>query len=167
MKTITIDGVQIPTDKLIEAGWKAPEVKKSVVWEFEIGERFYYINLSGIVTFGRWFDECIYMFDMGNVYRTPAEAQRAVDVIRATVRVNRRIAELNEGWVPDWQNKDQKKWLFNHRYRNQGFGVFAWYAYDFYPRLFPSKSESIGEKIITEMHDDLCTIWGIEKEGSK
>ena len=64
MKTITIDGVQIPTDKLIEAGWKAPEVKKSVVWKPEIGERFYYINLFGIVTFGRWVDEYINMFDI-------------------------------------------------------------------------------------------------------
>ena len=166
MKTITIDGVQIPTDKLIEAGWKAPEVKKSVVWKPEIGERFYYINLFGIVTFGRWVDEYINMFDMGNCYRTREEAQRALDVIKATVRVNRRIEELNDGWVPDWKNAYQNKFILVYMHLVKKFSPCLCTS-QHKPYLSFLKSESIGEKIINEMHDDLCTIWGIKKEVSK
>lgn len=172
MKTITIDGVQIPTDKLIAAGWKAPEEKKSIVWKPEIGESYYYL-INGYCLFmckwdGNGGDELMYA--VGNCYRTKEDAQRAADVTKATVRVNRRIEELNGGWVADWKNDNQKKWFLEYDYGtefltslNRVFGMRARGTCQFPNKLMWIASKTIAETIIGEMHDDLCTIFGVER----
>lgn len=170
MKTITIDGLQIPTDKLIAAGWKAPEEKKSIVWKPVKGECYYYIDSCGNVLRTAWGDDCSYYDDIsrsdyGNIYKSFEEVQRAVDLTKATVRVNRRIEELNDGWVADWKNDNQKKWyIVVNKYDSWNKFSFSYYfELRFSNKLLWIASGTIAEIIIKEMHDDLYTIFGVER----
>jgi len=72
-------------------------------WKPNSGERYYRIQATGDVAALYWGDDPIdaTLAAIGNVYRTNAEARQAADDQRTRVRILDRIAELNDGWVPD------------------------------------------------------------------
>lgn len=161
MRTISIDGLKMPVNKLIEAGWKAPEEKKSLLWKPNIGETFYTISSLGVVCSAVWKNDRAnnQLYRLGNCYRTQKEARNVVKSTRAIVRINRRIEELNAGWVPDWNDKDQRKWRVQLNQPDRAF-IVNWSAFlKNRSEIEPIARLDIAHRIIEEMYEDLCTIF--------
>ena len=82
-------------------------------WVPELETDYYVISHHGPVTHNVWGGTAygLGLLAMGNVYPTHKAAEAARDRQLATVKVLRRIAELNaaEGWVADWSDECQEK----------------------------------------------------------
>ncbi|UOF79922.1 hypothetical protein [Caudoviricetes sp.] len=128
----------------------------------ENSDSYFFIIDKTICTafwFGATIDE--HRWEFGNVYFTYEEAEQARAKKLAQVRVLRRIAELNEGWVPDWEYDKAKHCVgFDHMchafYASFEYGqekANEWYL----------KSREVAESLIASHYDDLKLIFGISK----
>jgi hypothetical protein len=82
------------------------------------------------------------------------EAEKERDYRAALTKVKRRIAELNEGWVPDWSNGSQKYSIFYTHAR--GCVSADWGCYVKYTNngLY-LKDRSLALQLIEEMPEEL------------
>jgi hypothetical protein len=101
-------------------------------------------------------DEC--RFNMWNYYKTLEEAQFALNRQVVITEINDRIDELNEGWVPDWKDSQQKKFFISY-YHDWG-GLF--YAIIYLSNTSQTtfnymKSKEIADRIISEFKNNLET----------
>lgn len=127
------------------------------------GEEYYYIDECG------YCDSEVYGGDneddarwyMGNCYKTVAEAIKARDKQIATVKVLRRLRELESDWVADWDNGKQEKWsvLFNHNTENLSWFISCHIAYC--PLGWYSTKEA-WEQVIEELEQDVKLMMGVE-----
>lgn len=93
-------------------------------------------------------------------FRTLKEASHELDRRQATIKVIRRVAELNKGWVPDWSNKVELKWYIGI---NKDTGIL--YTYNFkqqshLPDVYALASGSDAVNLIKSMEPELNMILG-------
>jgi len=91
----------------------------------------------------------------GNFYKTEIEAEQALLVQRAQTKVVKRIAELNEGWVPDWEDtgKDKYSTTFNHCEKK--LEVLWWCRYQLSSSNMFLKNKRLCTKLISELPEEL------------
>jgi len=158
-----IDGVEIPDEKLIEAGWTPPakkEVKKR--WRGDDEHPYFYINLYGNVTSA---PESRYTEDnarylLGNYYSSKKEAEKARDKQLAYMRLQDALLEYSDGWEPDWSDGEHAKYVIYWNHRRRAFVAdkrFEWQ----YEGVFVGTKEAC-ERLIKEHEDDLRAVWGLE-----
>lgn len=101
-----------------------------------------------------------FRYSMANYYKTEKEAQKAVDLQLAIVRVNDRIMELNKGWEPKWNNT-QDNYFIDYIFSRNRFGTNH-SSYFWVPTVLSYiKSEELASQIISECEDDLKIIFGV------
>lgn len=128
-------------------------------WRAEKGNYYYYVSFSkSIIIISETQDDLDnWNYDFWNYYKTKKEAEQARDRQLAIIRVNDRIDELNEGWVP----KVNCRSYYIYDYYNQYF-----ISYNFIIQkdkiLKYTKTEEIAKQIISEMKDDLDLIFNIK-----
>ena len=129
------------------------------------GQKYWFLHDTGAVGWKKWcgneFD--LARWNMGSIYRTEAEAIAARDRQLATVRVTRRIAELDRE-VVDWGNKGQKKFFFVYDHDRERLSVDLWHAIQDRPSNQYSTSRETMETIKDEMHDDVLLMLGVSDE---
>lgn len=95
-----------------------------------------------------------------NAFRTKEEAQKAADIQWAKQRVAHRIAILNDGWVPDWDNREAYKYYISRHFDTAdielGVGISA--SAKIQPDYMYCKSHEIAIQVIDEYPDDLLLI---------
>jgi len=137
--------------------------KPQTVWDLSVWDTYYCIDMDGdisshIITDYQSF---VWKRDQGNAFLTEAEALKEVDRRAAKTRILRRISELNDGWVPDWGNNNSKWFIYLGRRPNILYITYqvsvqchsdAWYL----------RSQEDAELLISEMGDDLKTLFGVE-----
>lgn len=148
----------------------AEAVKPVKDWRAEKGDYYYYVDDLGEVDGDEEevYDSDDYRYTTGNYFQTKEEAEAYRDEQlangprnKAIRRVNARIKELNDGWVADWSDTDQKKFTIYWASAVKDFSV----TYDddiFCLSLSYIKSQEIANQIIDEMRDDLLVILGEE-----
>ena len=91
-----------------------PDVSKS--------EEYYYVNYLGDV-------ESLYAIDTSikryRVFKTEAEAGKYAEYIKAEETLRKAIAEANEGWLPNWSDTKETKYLvmYKNSYKQQNLAV--------------------------------------------
>lgn len=137
--------------------------KQKTIYNLECGDFYYYITSDGIVTKTTWRNsghdfKCL---SIGNIYLTQEDAEKALDKLKATAKVKKRIAELNDGWMPDWNNNDDK-WYIYYQYEDSKLD-FDWYIS---PKVIDSslylKFGRLAERLIEEMPNELKTMLEVE-----
>lgn len=81
-------------------------------WQPDVSknELYYYVNYLGDVESLRASDTSLKRY---RVFKTEAEAEKYAEYIKAEETLRRVIAEANEGWLPNWDNKCQDKYGIN------------------------------------------------------
>jgi hypothetical protein len=72
--------------------------------------------------------------------------------------------ELNEGWKPDWNNKDEIKWFIQYNYDENDtkkWRIIPTFQI-FYPEISYFKTKKAAEKAIKTMKEDLDILVGGE-----
>ena len=146
--------LQKKIDELPKINWFQPKER----------DVFYYVNLYGNAN--KKFYESTYDFDIVKsqlVFKTEEEAIKQSCINKATVRVLNRIAELNEGWLPNWENINESKHIIHYNFNENKLCVYRYtFAKHLDDRLY-LKNNELSQQLINEMEDDLLLMLGVEK----
>lgn len=142
---------------------KAIEQKKYGRQRAVINENYHYIDDSDgdvceDMEYGYEVDN--YRFSIGNYYLTREEAQKAKRIQISIVKINDRIDELNEGWIPDWSDSNQLKHSIIF-YNTIDVDIF--YTYSHMSKINALKSEEASKNIISEFKEELEEIFANQK----
>lgn len=150
------DGKEISielTEEQIEAIKPKKEYgRKCILWEK------YWFNNNNWTIIWSWNDDSAIdgcRFNMWNYYKTLEEAEFASNRQFAITEINDRIDELNEGWVPDWSNSQQRKCCICCE--DNLLGQAAVHSCNMQQILHYMKSKEIAEKIISEFKNNIET----------
>ena len=143
---------------------KAIEPKKYGRQRAMVGGNYYYIggyegDICKDIEFG--YKEDNFRFSVGNYYLTEEEAEKAKRIQINIVKINDRIDELNEGWVPDWNNPKQTKHsigFYESRLMEEVWGTLTYLS-----KVNACKTESIAHQIISEFKEELEEIFANQK----
>jgi len=97
---------------------KQPE-KTTTVYDLKVGDKCFAISYEGKV----WAKN----FERGHkkhrrkFFMTKLEAELETKRLDSEEAIRKRIEELNQGWVPDWFNKDEKKYCVSYDHNRQEF----------------------------------------------
>ena len=89
------------------------------------------------------------------VFKTTAEAQKYAEYIKAEETLRRVIAEANEGWVPDWNNLQEIKYVVV--LIDMKLGVFNYNRAKYLPNFMYIKSKELTEKLAKEYEKEFIT----------
>lgn len=100
--------------KLVVNYWQ-PDLNK--------GERYYCVNQIGNVKTEWANDASIKRY---RIFKTEAEAQKYAEYIKAEETLRKAIAEANEGWLPDWSDIEETKYLIMYDYKTLKLKIEAY-----------------------------------------
>lgn len=142
-----------------------PVAVADVLWRPEEGERYWYVGSNGEVFHSIWLNDQIdfVRYDFSSIHKTIEQAKQALKKQLAKMRILRRIAELNDGWVPDWGDRDQRKYLIGRCNLVRGDQTVYWFcSIKDYDDGFYMKTLEMRDMVLEELRDDYKTMWGIE-----
>ena len=100
-----------------------------------------------------------YNYITGNYFKSKeeAEASNINEVIKATAKVKNRIAELNDGWGPDWEDTDERRWFVYYDFtdNNMDYGNMWNNTHKQLEKWKYLKSEELAQQLIREMPEEL------------
>lgn len=131
------------------------------VWDLEEGDEYWWLNSAGDIQAHKWDgeDDCdIFWRSQGHLFVTKREAERERDYRAALTRVKRRIAELNDGWTPDWGVYDCRYYVYYDYNSSPALQTYC----TTYTKTVNSdmhlKSRSLANQLVEELPEDLKTI---------
>ena len=137
----------------MEAELNKPEVVINY-WQPKGGEQYYYLDyFSNIGIINRADDggaETRY-----RVFKTIEEAEKYAEYVKAEETLRRVIAEVNEGWLPDWTNKDEHKYVVV-LYMDD-LNIFKYETTKYQPNFMYIKSKELAEKLMKEYEEEFVT----------
>lgn len=138
----------------MEAELNKPEVVINY-WQPAECERYYYVNYLGLIgtasyASGYCKDKVRY-----RAFKTEAEAQKYAEYIKAEETLRRVIAISNEGWIPDWNNFQEIKYVVV--LIDMKLGVFSYDRPKYLPNFMYIKSKELTEKLAKEYEKEFIT----------
>ena len=137
----------------MEAELNKPEVVINY-WQPKGGEQYYYLDYFNII-------EIINRADDGGtetryrVFKTWKEAEKYAEYVKAEETLRRVIAEVNGGWLPDWTNDDEYKYVVVLNMDN--LKVLIYEATKYLPNFMYIKSRELAEKLMKEYETEFKT----------
>lgn len=125
--------------------WFVPEKDKN----------FFYVDTYGNV---QWKITDLYSNDIlkhNQVFKTKEEALDYSEYKKAEVSIKKRIAELNEGWSPDWEKDIQQKYYIFYDNLREILDYDYCYTGQFLPNAFYLKDQKTARQIIYELEEEL------------
>ena len=143
-------------DELEEAKAQPPKT----VLDLTSGDKYWMLGNGGTLHEFTWRgDDCdINWRSHGDMFLTRTEARREQDYRAARTRVKRRIAELNDGWVPNWKNEEQPKFTIYYNHELESISTGSNTVCQQYNNSMHLKSRPLAQQLIKEMPDDLKII---------
>ena len=134
----------------MEAELNKPEVAINY-WQPKQGDTLYYVTYSGNVntSYNSKVNENIY-----RVFKTKEEAERYAEYVKVEETLKRVIAEVNEGWLPDWSGCVNN--YFIRLYKNN-LDYIRYTTTKVLPTFMYIKSESLCIKLIKEYEKEFET----------
>ena len=127
-------------EKMLDESQPEP---KSIVWEPEIGDRYYCVVDDGEVWEGNWYDcptdkaRLIHH----NIFRTRKQAEKAVPHLSRYSRVLQAVLNLEPNQVVDWSDKDQAKHGVGFDHSEGVWYSSTWFSVEhLYPPLTDEKN---------------------------
>jgi hypothetical protein len=136
------------------------EEKSYGQWVPNIDAIYFYIKDNGSIGEFNWRDTYINRgnLSIGNVYKTKGKAEAKVKYLKALTKVKNRIAELNEGWVPDWGDMDSYKFYAVYSFDIGQPEVSRLSVVKLPPDSLYLKSEKLAKQLIKELPEELTLI---------
>ena len=158
---INLNGVEVMATVTQEEYDKAyPKVRK--YGRVERGESYYTSEFSdapeyqdtrgGIDNFN---------YKTGRYFLTATEAIKDIERQKARMRIIRRIEELNDGWVPDFEDEDEDKFSVHYDHIEDNLTAYPLFEWQEHESCLYMKSQEIAEQMIREHGDDYKLLWGI------
>ncbi len=137
---------------------------ESKVWEPKDGEEVYLFSGYGGISKSVYIKEFLeHYWLIGNVFRTEAEAIKERDKRLATMRVIRKLRELEGYWEADWKSDTQSKVKITYDHQES---IFEFEKHEFYQdsdkSLYSTKEACLW--VIDNMADDLRVMFDCEVE---
>lgn len=152
--TITYDGKNVAIKKQSE---------NPLLWNPEEGDSYVLLLTDGVWSNNQWANGINEneRFDRGNVFRTREEAQSEDRKRLAQMKIKRWIAEKNEGWEPDWNNRDSEKYFVYWQYC-EGLRIDCHWVKKFVENVYYMKSSKIAEQLLKELPEECELVFGAE-----
>lgn len=131
----------------------AEKPKADILWKPEEGDLFYILGTNSVCAI--WWNDSVLnkqIYESQELSKTNDEAYLADRRRKAGMKVKRRIAELNDGWVPDFSGLGSYKHFLYYSHTDEQ--VFVGYV-DAFRQTMPTeeycRSDEIAEQIISEL----------------
>jgi hypothetical protein len=156
MRTITLEnGKKVKISE--ESYQNLSKATQNTRWKPKRHEYYFTLDSIGGVDKSKWdgdeVDEA--RWAMGNVYSTEEKAEEAAHAMKMRQKILDRIAELNEGWEPDWRNTYQGKYYIIWYRDEKQFQCAGSLQLQAFPDKYYFRSKEIGHKLIEEFGDNL------------
>jgi hypothetical protein len=155
MRTITLEnGKKVEISE--ESYQNLSKATQYTRWKPKRNEYYFILDSSGGVDKSKWdgdeVDEA--RWAMGNVYSTEEKAEEAAHAMKMRQKILDRIAELNEGWEPSWEDGIEK-WMLIYVAEDREYQVDFFYHSKHLPNKYYFKSKEVGDRLIKEFGDDI------------
>lgn len=117
-------------------------------------ERYFYLNQLGVVLSDNAANPAISRY---RVFKTEAEAFKYADYIKAEETLKKAIADLNQGWWPDFTQSAQDKFCLYLKTFDNSLCLDTWLYRKEQPAFMYMKSQKIAETIRDKYKDELIT----------
>lgn len=106
--------IEIATKRLTEL--KAAEAAQAEKAWPQVGDTYFFVDGDGDVVESQWDSYLIdaSRMNIGNVFRTVAEAEHEIDRRKVLTELRRLAQESWGGEKPDWSSRDQDKWYLDY-----------------------------------------------------
>ena len=115
-------------------------------------ERVYFINKDTVGISETYFwsgaSSDRLMFEMGGYFKTKEEAEQYLKERKLLFKLHQWAKEKNEGWVPDWEEDEGKKWYVYYNYIEESLKVIWGYNSTNFIKLPYFKTEEIAQACI-------------------
>ena len=137
------------------------EKKSYKRWRADVGGVYYHSDGGDFIYTAKECRDSIdeSHYNSGNYFKTKEEAEQYSRYRILTQKIKDRIAELNEGWTPDWSNETERKFLIYRSYIDAIFSTSNHYYYQSANSSLFLKSKELAEQIIEEFGDDLMVLF--------
>lgn len=144
----------------------SPKVKEKTIYNLQKGDEYHFLDMSGNVVTTYWsnHENDLIRLKLGNVYLTKKDATRALNEQLATERVIERIAELNDGWEPDWCDSSQVKYNICVDGECNQLYIHESYFVKILRNCFYLKSYTLVRQLIEELEEVIKLMLGIKDE---
>ena len=126
----------------------------STYWTPKKYEDYWYVNNSLQVQTLTNSDN---LGDRYRTFKTKAEASRYADYIKAEETLKKAIADLNQGWWPDFNNGKQDKFFIYSQIADHKLYIDRWLYHKEQPAFMYMESRDIAESIIAKYQAELLT----------
>lgn len=132
------------------------ELKKSKEWKPTYGE-FYYSFNDCEICYVQWLgdkwdnDRC----SKHAIYKTHDEAESDFKFLIAYRKIRDKAKELNEGWVPDWNNDNIRKYCIKYDHPTNKFKVDSWLINNLLPLDVCFLSRELAQQAIQELGEQV------------
>lgn len=138
----------------MEAKLNKPEVVVNY-WQPKETNSYYYVNYLGSVGSASY-DKNYHKDKLRyRVFKTIEETEKYAEYVKAEETLRRVIAEANEGWLPDWTNKDEHKYVVVLCIDD--LNIFKYETTKYQPNFMYIKSKELAEKLMEEYEEEFVT----------
>ena len=136
----------------MEAELNKPEMTINY-WQPKNNDLYFYVGLDGNIDWNRYFSTG--GSTRYRVFKTRKEAEKYAEYVKAEETLRRVIAEVNGGWLPDWTNDDEYKYVVVLNMDN--LKVLIYEATKYLPNFMYIKSRELAEKLMKEYEAEFKT----------
>lgn len=158
---INLNGVEVMATVTQEEYDKAyPKVRK--YGRVKIGEKYFTSQFSDVTKVQDTRDDSDnHNYKIGRYFLTEEEAIKDDERKKARMRIIRRIEELNDGWVPDFEDEDEDKFYIVYHHKHHKLSAESIWRIQARESCSYLQSMKIAEQMIKEHGDDYKLLWGI------
>lgn len=141
-------------NKPIEPHWPGYYQPEELHIFYHFGGRYAYSNDFKSSQAARAFGACS---------KTIEESEQVFESAKIRLQIIDRLVELNDGWRPDWEDRDQRKYVISYYYRDNETVISGYNEVQILPSMFYAKSDKIWQQIIDEIGEAaiIQAMWGL------
>lgn len=125
----------------------------------EDGERLFFIDNLQSTILSKIFDisnmNDVKRFENGLFFETIEEAKHHLKECKLLFTIKKWAKEKNEGWVPDWEEDEEKKWYVYYNHIEESLKVMWYYNSTNFIKLPYFKTEEIAQACIDEFGEEI------------
>lgn len=146
-----ISGLEIKIDRLKSDIAALENSQAAAPWIPDLDSEYWFIDASGFTRTTENnlsnIDPLEFRLAQNNVFQTKEQALQARHDLAIRHKVRATIADLNDGWSPNWKSKEHKYFILYNVKENK-FEVSYRSNLHFYPNWYYLKSSENAEKLI-------------------
>lgn len=132
-----------------------PDIVISYWQPSETSPNYWYLSPTGIALCG-FLNPKTDKSPRYRVFKTLSEALKYAEYVKAEETLKRVIAEANKGWIPDWSNHNEFKYLVTVSCRNL-LNIGTYYEIKVMPNFMYIKTQRLAEDLMSKYRNEFLT----------